>query len=55
MKMKPFYCCQYCIQELESRGEKLYKAINDDSGDEEKTACEWCKEESDDLTPIYFK
>lgn len=59
MKIKPMYCCQYCIEAIKSHGEKILIAVNDDlDEEEEKTVCEWCEEEYDtpyDLTPIYFR
>ena len=50
MKRKKLCVCQYCIQEMKSRGEKIFIG---DIVIEEKI-CEWCGEEDDDLREIEF-
>lgn len=42
--------CEYCITELNSRGEKLYKGdlvLTGEEAEEEQKACEWCGEYDD--------
>lgn len=39
--------CPYCIEAIQSRGEKL-KLLLDLT--EEEGICEWCEEESEELT-----
>lgn len=54
-KIKPTYCCRWCINELESRGEQFAIVSNYDCDDEEiPTTCEWCGEEDDILKPVLW-
>ena len=41
-------CCQYCIEELRSRGEKIVLGEHH----YEPCICEWCSEETEDVQEV---
>lgn len=51
---KPFLLCPYCIQAIESRGERLKKLSPVYDADESGSRCNWCEEETEDLTECEF-
>lgn len=52
---KPLLLCPYCIEAIESRGERIKKfSFTDVDEDSEDYICGWCQEETEDLTECEF-
>lgn len=48
MKKKPLCLCEYCIEAIRSRGEKLRIVDHVYTDDEEPIVCDWCGEETEE-------